>query len=77
MENLNQNKKGSFLPIIIVMIASLVIAGYWDKIPIIKDSVHAVLNPSAGALLNWNVTWGMMLIVLIISLIFHCYCFLM
>ncbi|MEK6827380.1 MAG: hypothetical protein AABX99_02745 [Nanoarchaeota archaeon] len=69
MENLNQNKKGSFLPIIIVMIASLVIAGYWDKIPIIKDSVHAVLNPSAGALLNWNVTWGMMLIVLIISLI--------
>jgi uncharacterized membrane protein (DUF106 family) len=69
MENLEKDKKGSFLPIIIVMIASLVIAGYWDKFPIIKDSVHAVLNPSAGALLNWNVTGGMLIIVFIISLI--------
>lgn len=64
-----KNKEGSFKPIIFVMIASLAIAMFWDKIPFIKDSVHAVLNPSAGALLNWNVTLGMLIIVFIISLL--------
>ena len=68
-ENLEKNKKGNFLPIFIVMIISLLIASYWDTIPIIKNSVHAVLNPSAGALLHWDVTWGMLILVFIISLI--------
>ncbi len=64
-----KNKEGSFKPIIFVMIASLGIAMFWDSIPFIKDSVHAVLDPSAGGLLNWNVTIGMLLIVLAISLL--------
>lgn len=62
-----KNKEGSFKPIVFVMIISMAIAIFWDKIPFIKNSVHSVLDPSAGALLNWNVTWGMVLIVLIIS----------
>lgn len=62
-------KEGSFFPIILVMIASLVIAMCWDKVPIIKNSVHAVLDPSAGALLNWNLTVGMIIIVFCITLI--------
>jgi len=61
--------EGSFKPIFFVMIASLVIAFFWDKIDFIKNSVDAVLNPSAGALLNWNMTWGMLIIVFIIGLI--------
>ncbi|MFH1608139.1 MAG: EMC3/TMCO1 family protein [archaeon] len=63
------NKEGSFKPIIFVMIASLLIAFYWNKVGFIKDAVHYVLDPSAGVLLNWNLTWGMLIIVLLIALI--------
>jgi len=63
-----KGKEGSFKPLIFVMFVSFLIAGFWDKIPIIKDSVHSILNPSAGALLVWNLNWGMMILVLIISL---------
>ncbi|GAI79166.1 unnamed protein product, partial [marine sediment metagenome] len=65
----DKKKEGSFKPIIFVMIASLAIAMFWDKIPFIKNSVHAVLNPTAGWLLNWEVTIGMILIVFTISLL--------
>ena len=64
-----EGKEGSFKPMIIVMLISLVIAGLWDKLPIIKDSIHTVLDPSAGALLAWNLSWGMTIIILIITLI--------
>lgn len=65
-----KNKEGSFKPIVFVMIISLVIVFAWDKIPFIKDSVHAVLDPSAGwLLLNLNITFGMLLIVFIISIL--------
>ena len=50
------------------MLASLVIAFFWDKIPTIKNTAHLILDPTAGALLNWNVTYGMILIILVISL---------
>ncbi|VVB83587.1 Uncharacterised protein [uncultured archaeon] len=69
MESLEKSKKGSFLPIIIVMFASLAVAFYWNKVSWIKDSVHAALDPTAGALLNWNLTIGMLIILLIIALI--------
>ncbi len=64
-----KNKEGSFKPIIFIMIISMGIAFFWDKIPFIKDSVHAVLDPSAGALLNWETTVGMIIIVFVISLL--------
>ncbi len=63
-----KKKEGSFKPIIFIMIASMAIAIFWDKISFIKNAVHAALDPSAGALLNWNLNVGMILIVLIISL---------
>jgi uncharacterized membrane protein (DUF106 family) len=63
------NKEGSFWPIILVTILSLVMAMYWDKIPFIKNAVHVALDPSAGALLTWNLTIGMLLVVFIITLI--------
>ena len=62
-----KKKEGSFTPIIIVMLLSLLIASLWNSFEPIKNSVHAILNPSAGALLNWNLTWGMLIIVLIIA----------
>jgi len=63
------SKEGSFTPIIIVMVASLLIAFLWDKLEFVKTAVHSILNPTAGILLGWNVTWGMMIIVAFISLI--------
>ena len=69
MEEENKKGEGSFRPIIIVMVISLVIAGLWDKVAVIKDSIHAILDPSAGALLLWDVSWGMTIIILIVTLI--------
>lgn len=66
---LRGKKDGSFFPIIVVTAISLIIAFYWDKISIIKDSVHAVLNPSAGWLLGLNLEIGMIGIVFVITLI--------
>ena len=61
--------EGSFRPIIIIMAISLLIASLWDKMPWIKNAVHTVLDPSAGSLLNWNLTIGMLIIVFILTLL--------
>ena len=52
----------------LVMLISLGIAFFWDSVPAIKDGVHAVLSPTAGALLDFDVSWGMVIISGIISL---------
>jgi uncharacterized membrane protein (DUF106 family) len=48
---------------------SILIAGFWDKIPYLKSSIDWALNPTAGWLLNWNMTLGMFIVVFVISLI--------
>lgn len=63
------NKEGSFKGIFIVMLISLLIAFFWKSIPWIRNAAHAVLNPTAGVLLNWNLTIGMLVIVLFIAVI--------
>lgn len=62
------NKEGSFRGIFIVMIISLLIAFFWDSFSFIKNTVHAILNPTAGTLLNLNLTWGMIILVFLITL---------
>lgn len=62
-------KEGSFMPLFLVMLASFVIAGLWHKVPAIKNTISAVLDPSAGALLNWNISWGMIILIFMITLI--------
>jgi len=64
-----QGKEGSFKPIVFIMLISLAIAGFWNSVPVIKDTVHAILDPSAGVLLNWNLTLGMLILVFVISVI--------
>jgi uncharacterized membrane protein (DUF106 family) len=69
-ETLAENKKGgSFFPIILVLILSSLMYMYWNKVPFIKNAVHAVLNPSAGVLLKWNLAIGMILVVFVITII--------
>jgi len=64
-----KKKEASFKLIVFIMLASLLIASMWDKVPAIKNSVHFILNPTAGNLLNWNLNFGMLIIVVIITLI--------
>ena len=52
-----------------VMALSLLVAALWDRVAVIKDSVNFILQPTFGALLNWSLLWGMIIIVLIINII--------
>ncbi|MEA3329782.1 MAG: hypothetical protein U9Q06_03480 [Nanoarchaeota archaeon] len=61
------DNKGSFKPIVVVMLLSLLIVWLWNKVPAISETAHKILDPSVGVLLNWNVTWGMIILVFGIS----------
>ena len=65
----NKKGEGSFGLIIFILLISLVIASLWEKTPAIKNSVHYVLNPTAGFLLNWNLNIGMLIVVFVITLL--------
>ncbi len=52
----------------LVMIISLGIAFFWNSFPLIKDTIHFLLNPTAGKLLNFNLNFGMLTIAGIIAL---------
>lgn len=67
LEN-KQAKEGSFTPLIIFMLISLILAWAW-KFPAIKDSINYLLNPTAGVLLSWNLNIGMLIVVLIITVL--------
>ena len=59
--------KGGFGLIFLVMIISLAIAAFWNRLSFIKSSVGAILNPTAGTLLGWNLTYGMIILVFLLS----------
>lgn len=63
-----EGKQGSFKGIFIVMTISLLIAFFWDSISIIKNTAGSILNPTAGILLGWNLTYGMILLVFVIAI---------
>ncbi len=46
----------------LVMLLGLGVALFWENFSIVKESVHAALDPSLGKLLDWNVTIGLILI---------------
>ena len=53
----------------LVMLLGVVVATFWDSFPAVKEGVHAVLNPSLGVLLDWNVTIGLLLITAFLNFI--------
>ncbi len=63
------NKEGSFKPIAIALIISMLIAMFWEKLTFLKNGVHLILDPSAGTLILWNLNFGMLIIVFILTLI--------
>lgn len=53
--------------LLIFTLISMGIALFWNNLTIVKQSVHFVLDPTAGALLTWNLTLGLALITLLIN----------
>lgn len=47
----------------IVMILGLGVASLWDSIPAVKVGVHTVLDPTFGALMNWNLNIGFIIVI--------------
>ena len=68
MEESDKKGEASFAPVMIVLVLSLIVVSMWDKYPAIKDNAHKILDPTAGLVLNWNVFWGMTILVLIITI---------
>ncbi len=67
------SKEGSlnkvFLIMSIFMVISLSIAFLWDSLLIVKNFVHAILDPTFGAMIQWNLTLGMLVVVFIMALL--------
>jgi len=53
----------------LVMLVSFGIAGAWNYYPIISQSAHYLLDPTAGALMDLNIYVGMIIVVFLITLI--------
>lgn len=54
---------------ILIYIIGAAVVFLWNQFPLVKDSVHFVLDPSIGGLFDWNLTIGFILVMLIFSLI--------
>ena len=52
-----------------VMLLGILVATLWTNIPVIKTTVHSALDPSLGALLNWNLNLGFLIIAAFFTLI--------
>ena len=62
-----KNREGSFRVIMVVMFLTFLLAINWDKWVGVKNAVHAVLDPTIGSLLTWNLGIGMLIVMLILS----------
>ena len=58
----------SMKTILFVMVAALLIASLWNTVPLIKATVNFILNPIFGLILNLNLFWGLLVIILFINL---------
>tara|TARA_Y100000310_G_C20637052_1_gene791741 strand:- start:941 stop:1465 length:525 start_codon:yes stop_codon:yes gene_type:complete len=65
---MDEDKGKSMLWIFIVMGISLYIAYNWDNITLIKYLVGKVLDPTFGALLDWNIYFGFTIVIAFTSL---------
>jgi uncharacterized membrane protein (DUF106 family) len=54
---------------VLAMLIPIAIFSMWDKYPAIKSAVHAVLDPSLGFLLSWNLIIGFILITALLAFI--------
>ena len=50
-----------------VLLITLLIPILWNSVPSVKKSIHSLLDPSAGRLLDWNIDFGMIILVAILT----------
>lgn len=61
---------GNFIFVMFALtVIALAVGGLWNKIPIIGETAHSILDPSAGAIINWNLTWGTLIVFFIIAFV--------
>ena len=54
---------------VLIMLLGLGIATLWQTVPIIKETIHALLDPTAGRLLDWHPSFGLLLFTACITFI--------
>lgn len=52
----------------IVTLISFGIAIFWNSVPLVKETIHLILDPSVGKLLDYNANIGMIIVTGIIML---------
>ena len=55
--------------IITLTFIALLIASAWEKIALIKNTAHFLLDPTLGFIINWNTFWGLLIVVFVINLL--------
>jgi uncharacterized membrane protein (DUF106 family) len=58
-----------FSLMVILSVISFGIVFLWEQFPIIKNTAHAILDPTAGELILWNLNMGTLILFFIIALI--------
>lgn len=66
---MSQNKEGSFRIVAIFMLITMLIAFNWENWTWMSKGIHSALDPTLGAILNWNMTFGMIIIIFLLSVI--------
>jgi len=54
---------------LLILAVGLIVPILWSSVPVIKDSVHFILDPSLGSLLSWNVNIGLIIVTAILTFI--------
>lgn len=55
--------------LVLISFLGLAVAFMWNSVPIIKQAVHFVLDPTLGVVLQWNIDWGIVIITAFVTLI--------
>ncbi len=58
-----------FSLMVALSLISFAIVFFWEQFPVIKTTAHAVLDPTAGELILWDITKGTLILFFIIALI--------
>ncbi|MDA3836064.1 MAG: EMC3/TMCO1 family protein [Nanoarchaeota archaeon] len=66
---MTKNKEGNFRLVAVFMVVTMIIAYNWDKWTWLSGGVDAVFSPTLGALLDWHMEIGMLIILFILSII--------
>ena len=64
-----KNKDGSFRVIGVFFLITILITMNWNKWGWLKNSIHSAFDPTLGALLSWNLEFGMLIILFVLAVI--------